>query len=78
LKEEREKKRFCYSNRIESLNGSDLDVLAVLLQASVSDNLNLRRNILPRKLIATGIMSQEAASRFFKGVLRKGVLSSAT
>jgi len=78
LKEGREEKHFYYNSRIESLNGSGLDVLAdLLLQASVSSNLNLRRKTLLKKLVETGAMSQEAAERFFKGALHKGVLSNA-
>jgi len=78
MNEGREEKRFYYNCRIESLSGSGLDVLAdLLLQASVSGNLNLRRKTLLKKLIETGSMPQEAAERFFRGALHKGVLSNA-
>jgi len=78
LKQGRENKQTYYNERIESLDGSGLDVLAELLQQTpVPNRLNLRRKALLRKLVETGRMSQEAAEQFFDSALHKGILSNA-
>jgi len=79
LERGRNKKRTYYNSRIKALDGSGLDVLADLLQQTpVSSSLNLRRKFLIKKLVETGPMSQEAATRFFDGALHTGVISNAS
>jgi len=78
LKQGGENKCAYYKDRIDSLDGSGLDVLADRLrQAPFSSSLNLRRKTLLRKLGETGPMSQEEAEQFFENALHKGVLSNA-